>query len=341
MTTEQIDHLLTKGIFPEESEKRELLETHISWVILCDRFVYKIKKPVQYSFLNFSNRELRKYYCEQEISLNRRLTKDVYLEVLPIRESLDKISIGGKEGNLIDFVVKMNKVDVNKQMDRLLSRGLVNEKNMKDLAEKISAFHLRTKVIYKKDVLDLREKFNDLAGEKDYLASELGWGYGELMENVLRYSNGFLEKNAGLILNRLHSGYYRDCHGDLHSRNIFLLPEPVPFDCIEFNDDFRQIDVLNEIAFLCMDLDAFGRQDLGKVFWNTYNASFPTMKTQEDFALFLYYKLYRANIRAKINSLRSRSATDKGEISEALLTSKRYLKLMESYWVEMMEMDPI
>lgn len=331
MNKEQIERLAAEGIFPEESERRELIETHISWVIICDHFVYKLKKPVKFSFLDFSSLELRKLYCEKEMELNRRLTKDVYLEVLPIRASSNKFSIGGEEGSIIDYAVKMNKLDTSKQMDILLSQNLVNEKDMKELAKKISAFHETTTVIYEKDLFDLQEKFNDLGAEKEYLAAALGTQYGKLIEEVLNYSDAFLKKNAVLISDRLKAGFYRDCHGDLHSRNIFLLPEPIPFDCIEFNTDFRQIDVLNEVAFLCMDLDAFDRPDLSEAFLKYYNAYFPTMKTKEDFALFVYYKMYRANIRAKVNSLRSKSAVGADEKAKALAASKLYLDLLESY----------
>src|SRR5690606_33165273 len=111
-------------------------ETHISWVILCDDFVYKIKKPVDYSFLNFSTLNLRKHYCEREIVLNKRLTPGVYLEVLPVREHADQISIGSGEGTIIDYTVKMNKLDIHKQMDNLLKNDGVTNTDMRNLAEK-------------------------------------------------------------------------------------------------------------------------------------------------------------------------------------------------------------
>ncbi len=130
---------------------------------------------------------------------------------------------------------------------------------------------------------------------------------------------------------RLKSGFFRDCHGDLHTRNIFLLPEPQPFDCIEFNDDYRQIDTLNEVAFLCMDLDAMGRQDLSEVFIKHYNRLFTVMRNEEERKLFVYYKCYRANVRAKVNSLRARSTEDSIAKTKALAEARKYLFLMEGY----------
>lgn len=335
MTTEQINRLLTEGAFPEKASQRKSIETHISWVILCDEFVYKIKKPVQYSFLDFSTLELRRFYCEREIELNKRLTDHVYLEVSTIHEHDHKIVIGGEEGKIIDYAVKMNKLDTEKQMDHLLSRHLVTEDNIKRLAEKIASFHKNTNIIYQKDLLDIQEKFNDLKAEKKYLSKELGSTYGTMIDDAIEFSDQFLNKNKTLIADRLSNGLYRDCHGDLHSRNIFLLPKPVPFDCIEFNDDFRQIDVLNEVAFLCMDLDAFDRNDLSELFLKYYIQFFPAMKTAEERNLFIYYKSYRANIRAKVNSLRAISAKKDSEKSKALTAAEKYLSLMNRYLKEL------
>jgi aminoglycoside phosphotransferase family enzyme len=114
-----------------------------------------------------------------------------------------------------------------------------------------------------------------------------------------------------------------------------LLPQPQPFDCIEFNDDYRQIDVLNEVAFLCMDLDAFQQQDLSDLFINSYNKLFPSMNTREDRKLFVYYKSYRANIRAKVNSLRARDTGSNGEKKFILAEVDKYLRLMDSYLKEL------
>lgn len=331
MTQEQINKLISDGEFPEKTGKRELIETHISWVILCDKFVYKIKKPVHYSFLDFSTPELRKFYCHREIELNRRLTPDVYLEVLPIRESSNKIIVGSGSGTIIEHAVKMKKLDTSKQMDRLLIRQLVTNNDMRNLAEKITSFHKETDIIYDKNLSDIREEFNDLETEKEYLGEQLGERYKTIIEDVIGFSDRFLGDNKKLMEERLRDGYYRDCHGDLHSRNIFLLPEPVPFDCIEFNDDFRQIDVLNEVAFLCMDLDAFNHEHLSDKFLEYYNQFFPVIKNEEEHQLFIYYKSYRANIRAKVNSLRAKSATTDDEKSKALATSEKYLIQMAGY----------
>ena len=150
MTQEQINRLVSKGEFPETTHKRELVETHISWVIICDQFVYKIKKPVQYSFLDFSTLAIRKRFCEREIELNRRLTDNIYIDVQPICECQDRLIVGGNEGMITDYAVRMYKQDRDKQMDRLLLQNKVSDSDIKNLAEKIAFFHKRTEVIYKK-----------------------------------------------------------------------------------------------------------------------------------------------------------------------------------------------
>lgn len=331
MTKEEINKLVSDGIFPDDSGKRELIETHISWVIVCNQFVYKIKKPVHYSFLDFSTLKMRWHFCKREIELNKRLAEGIYLDVQPIYENQGNFVVGGKKGILTDYAVRMKKLDPEKQMDQLLIKNHVTKSDIKNLAEKIASFHQRTEIIYKKEVLKIREDFNDLKQEKDFLADQLGSKYGDIIDHAIEVSDSFIEKNNNLLAARLRDGFYRDCHGDLHSRNIFLLPAPVPFDCIEFNDDFRQIDVLNEVAFLCMDLDAFDRKDLSDLFIEDYNHFFAAIKTNEDHRLFIYYKSYRANVRAKVNSLRAKSTGSKEDKTKALVAASKYLDLMDGY----------
>ena len=331
MIKDQINKLLSEGKFPEFTRHRELIETHISWVIIGDQFVYKIKKPIQYSFLDFSTIELRRHFCAREIELNNRLTEGIYIDVQPIHELNDRIIIGGDEGKLLDHCVRMHKMDREKQMDALLFNNKLSEADIKNLAEKIVQFHQNTTIIDDKDFMDIKEKFADLATEKEFLENNLGSENRDIIDHAIHTSNDFMEKNKELLGERLKAGYFRDCHGDLHSRNIFLLPSPQPFDCIEFNDAFRQIDVLNEVAFLCMDLDSFDKQDLSSVFIDFYNAKFPTMKTEDDKNLLIYYKSYRANVRAKVNSLRGRTALSHKTQQKAIDEAGRYLKLMNRY----------
>ena len=331
MTKEQINKLILEGEFPENTGRPDLIETHISWVLVCDRYVYKIKKPMQYSFLDFSTIHQRKYFCEREVELNRRLTDNIYLDVLPVREISGRFLMDGEAGDVIDYAVRMRKMDRNKQMNVLLVNNKVTSTDIRNLAERIAAFHKNTDIVYQKNFLDVQEKFNDLGAEKDFLHEYLNKNNYTIICQAIDMSNVFMERNKKLLADRLKAGFFRDCHGDLHTRNIFLLPSPQPFDCLEFNDDYRQIDVLNEVAFLCMDLDAFGRQDLSDIFINRYNNLFPSMKTDEDRRLFVYYKGYRSNIRAKVNCLRAREAGNDADRKLPLAEADKYLTLMDRY----------
>ena len=331
MTKEQIDKLVFNVEFNRNKAKAELIETHISWVVLCGLYAFKIKRPIHYSFLDFSTLEKRKYYCEREVELNKRLTENIYIDVQPVTEKGGQYYIGGGTGEIVDYAVRMHRLDSKKQMDILLLSNSVTHEDIWKLAQKIADFHKNTTIIYQKDFLDVQEKFRDLEEERDFLERHLKKDTSKIINNAIETSNAFMEKQKAHLASRLKSGFFRDCHGDLHSRNIFLLPAPQAFDCIEFNDDFRQIDVLNEVAFLCMDLDSFGREDLSDLFLRYYNDLFPTIKSPEDKLLFIYYKSYRSNIRAKVNSLRARSAKDEAEKANALSESAKYLQLMNSY----------
>lgn len=331
MTPDEITHLVSEGAFPSRCEEPKLIETHISWVILCDEYVYKIKKPAHYSFLDFSSLEKRKYYCEREVMLNNRLTTGVYLGILPVSRADSSIGIGTRGGDVIDYAVHMRKLKGDTRMDILLRSDKVEDVQIRSLAQQVAAFHMTAATVYPRNVADVGDKFNDLMGEKEFLSGQLGEHTNKLITRAVERSEEFVEQNRDLLTERVHEGFTRDCHGDLHSRNIFLLEPPVIFDCIEFNDEYRQIDLLNEVAFLCMDLDAFGHTDLGAVFLHAYQERFPIMRNDQEEKLFNYYKSYRANVRAKVNSLRGRSAADEKARTSALKETSRYLSLMDRY----------
>jgi aminoglycoside phosphotransferase family enzyme len=327
MTREQIDKLMHESGFPEPS----LIETHISWVVFCNGYVYKIKKPIRYSFLDFSTPEKRKYYCEREVELNKRITDGIYLDVQAVMETAGRYFIGTEGGNIIDYAVRMVKQHPNSQMDRMLLNDEVTPSHIKRLAKKISDFHQQATIIHSKDVLAIRSEFDDLQTQQQYLTGQLGAYAGDIIGKAIQLSHTLIEDHQDLLAARLKAGYVRDCHGDLHSKNIFLVPDPQPFDCIEFNDDYRRIDVLNETAFLCMDLDACGREDLSGLFIETYNKFLPAINTRDDQMLFVYYKMYRANVRAKVNSLRAAGAGNEDFSKQSLAEAGKYIRLMERY----------
>jgi len=255
----------------------------------------------------------------------------VYISVVYVNEYAGKLSISEESRNTIDYAVKMRRLDRGKQMDVLLRSNDVIDSDIQELVNLLSGFHKKAEVVIDKDCLDVQMKFNELKDQVDYLSSQCGSFFGELITRSVAQSDQFIASNKHLLFSRLTAGFFRDCHGDLHSRNIFLLPKPVIFDCIEFNDDYRRIDVLNEIAFLSMDLDECGHHDLSAYLIDQYNRSFFVMRTEEERRLFLYYKSYRANVRAKVNSLRARDASIPSNRENALNESRRYIELMSAY----------
>ena len=334
MDKDQINKLIRFGTYNGELLHGKLIETHISWVVLTKKFAFKIKKEMQYSFLDFSSITKRKYYCEQELLLNSRLS-DIYLDVLPIKQTVNKLFIGEGKSQVIGYAVRMKKLQLAKQMHHLLERKQVSELQINVLAKKIALFHRHTDIIYNPfNESQAKTEFNDILTVKDWVKINLTNSYADLIEKAVMSSNTFLDQNKKFLKDRIKSGFWRDGHGDLHSKNIFLYRDPIIFDCIEFNDAFRQIDVLNEVAFFCMDLEAFQRNDLSEQFMKTYLELFPCMNSENEEKLFVYYKCYRANVRAKVNALRAMQSVDKIEIKKFSIEIKKYLKLMGYYMGE-------
>jgi len=329
MTDQHIHQLIELGGLPNTDAECELISTHISWVILTDAFAYKIKKPVHFSFLNFSTLEARKYYCEQELLLNRRLAPDMYLDIQPVYLGAKGPVLATGKGDPIDYALRMRRMDSNQQMHHLLEAGTVSEGQIDALADQMITFHRSVQVV--KDAFDLhtwRNTYNDLEVILDDVRAWHLDGTARVIEQAITLSDAFLDKYGDRMLSRQAEGWVVNGHGDLHARNIFLTDPPAIFDCIEFSDELRQLDVLNEIAFFCMDMDVFDRPDLGERFFRRYTSDIKCLASPEDEHLFQYFKLYRCNVRLKVNGL---EATQSGLQDENRSTIEHYTRLMERY----------
>ena len=330
MNHEQILAITRKGIYQGSPILGDLIETHISWVILTERFVFKIKKPIRYSFLDFSSLEKRHFYCQRELVLNQRLS-DIYLDVVPIRLHNGTYFLGANSGETIDYAVRMKRLMASRKMDVLLRKNQLTLEHIEKLADKIACFHHDSQIISKPYSLSkLKADYNDLAGINDYVKSQLGVKWEKIIRKAVSVNEHFLFSNNDLLKRRVRMGFRRDVHGDLHAKNIFIYEDPVIFDCIEFNDAFRQIDLLNELAFFCMDLESFGREDLSRHFISLYLDKLPCIHSPEDTKLFIYYKSYRANVRAKVNALRAIQADNSG-LHQYLSEVRKYLDLLNRY----------
>ncbi|NNC84069.1 MAG: hypothetical protein HKN79_10875 [Flavobacteriales bacterium] len=305
MTEAEIQQLVDGGELPNGRRSEELISTHISWVLLTADRVYKIKKPVKMSFLDFSSLELRKYYCEEELRLNQRLTDGVYLDVLPIYNQEDTWSIGKGEGEIKDYAVEMIRLDNDREMDVLLEQGEVTADHISSIADILANFHKECEIIHGQvSARSIWEDFRDLSNHRAFIRSHFSAGNADLMDRSMEWAENYLKEHEELIERRDREGFTRDCHGDLHSGNIFLIDRPVLFDCIEFNPHFRQIDVLNELAFFAMDLDGYGREDLSEHLIATYQMHHHVIRSKEEEKLYLFYKLYRANVRSKVHVIK-------------------------------------
>jgi len=332
MNKDEISQILLNQAFPDTGKHLEMIETHISWVILSDHFAFKIKKPVKYSFLDFSTQELRRKYCYNELALNSRLSPDIYLGVIEIRSDGERVTIGDGPGEVIDYAVQMKRVRTNARMDLMLIRKKVKRDHVDRIARILVDFHQTTDVIHKKiEKENIVGDFNDLQNVKPFLREKLGNVAVNLIDRSLECAGKFIHRYGDLMQLRSDQGFVRDGHGDLHTGNIFLLSRPVIFDCIEFNDDFRQIDVLDEVAFLCMDLERFGRRDLSHAFLEKYLAETHVLRNEAEGRLFLFFKLYRANVKAKIQAIKAQNASTERAMKKHLVSADIYLHLMADY----------
>jgi uncharacterized protein len=305
MDKEQIIQMKEECLFPDNCENSAFIETHISWIVLTDQYAFKVKRPVKLSFLDFSTTEERKHYCLQEVKLNKRLAPDMYLGVIPITKSLIAEE-SDNDDDIIDYAVQMKRMNNDKEMHKLLEDGKVTEKQLEKLAQKIAQFHRGTQIV--KNAFNTSGMIDDFTDISDILDDDpdnqlISSDHKEIVMRCTEESKKYLNANRSLFNERIINGFQRDCHGDLNATNIFLYDDPVIFDCIEFNDAFRYIDVMNEIAFLCVDLDFYGSKELSDFFIKSYKESFEMKDSDMPEPLFNFYKCYRANIRAKVTLL--------------------------------------
>lgn len=331
MTQDEIEELSDLGMFDKKPLKGKLIETHISWIILSGEHAFKIKKPLKVSFLNFKTLKRRKHFCLKEVSLNQRFSP-IYIRVIPVRRNHRQLYIGDGPGVVIDYCVQMKKLQESKRMDRMLAQGKVGDDNIVRLARKLADVHDDAAVIHQDfSLTSAKATFNDIKSVITQCDQYVGQPYSKIIIESVKWSNQFLSNHHRRISERIAEGLLRDGHGDLHTANVFLYRNPVLFDCIEFNDSLRQIDVLDELAFLAMDLEANKAGRLANLLMQTYRKKFECIFDKEDKLLFNYYKCCRANVRAKVNVIAASQAQDGATYRQAVHACKKYLRLMKKY----------
>ena len=326
----RIEALLDPGAYPSRPAKIDLVQTQMSILLLTGDYVYKVKKPVDLGYLDYTTLEKRHYFCHQEVELNRRLCPDVYLAVVPIVEGDYGVRFEG-QGKATEYAVKMKQLPRDRMLDVLLLRSRVSEDMIEGVAQKLVLFHQSAgtdAAIASFGGLDVvrRNCDENFAQTEKYIGASVTEGeYG----TIRRYTDGFITSNAGLFGKRVEEGRIRDCHGDLHAAHICFTDGICIYDCIEFNDRFRYADVASEMAFLAMDLDRYGQTSLSRLLVDTYVR---LSSDEEIMNLLDFYKCYRAYVRGKVESFKLDDPhIPEEEKSKVLTAARRYFELAESY----------
>jgi len=329
MDRKLIKSLLKQKAYPEPTAEVRLIETHVSFIFVTDRFVYKVKKPVDFGFLNFTTLDRRRFYCEEEVRLNRRLCPELYLGVVELRETPEGAGFL-PEGALIDYAVKMKRLPEERILDRLLERGALGPAEIGELARFVADFHGRAARGPQIDACgaphvirgNWEENFRQAAPFSQQTVSSADLGL------IRRYVEGFLSEKEGLLRARVEQGFIRECDGDLHLGNICLTDRFCIFDCIEFNERFRYIDTAADISFLLMDLEYAGHPELTAPFLAAYREA---SGDQGLVPLMNFYMAYRAFVRGKVTSFRLHEPLTPAQLAEARSAAARYFRLARGY----------
>lgn len=321
--------LLDSRRYPHPAKTVRLIETHISWVLLAGRYAYKIKKALDLGFLNFTTLEARRFYCAEEIRLNRRLAPKIYLDVIPVGGNPGMPELGAQPA--IEYAVRMRRFAFANQMDRLLARDKITPRHIDSLAATLARFHgglpaaetgsaFGSAAAIHAAALQNFEQLQTLLKEPADLNAVAA------LRHATEAAYTTCEKRFG---ERRAQGYVRECHGDLHLGNIVLIgDELIPFDGIEFNPALRWIDVMDEAAFSVMDLLHRKRPEFASRFLNAY------LEATGDYggvSVLRFYVAYRTAVRAKVSAIRaSQTGMSKRGTADALATCRSYLELGEA-----------
>ncbi len=328
--SELVKALSDPAIYPETSQRVEVEQTQMSVVLLAGEYVYKVKKPVDLGYLDYTTLERRRFYCQREVELNRRLCPEAYLGVVAITESRGQIAWDG-EGRPIEYAVKMRRLPREAMMDVLLIDDRVTPQMITGVAQRLERFHREAETNPTISAFGSIETITKNTSENfeqttPYVGRTISQ---EQYEHIREYTEDFIKRNAPLFRQRMDDGRIRDCHGDLHTAHICFTDNICIYDCIEFNDRFRYGDVASEVAFLAMDLDRYGAQQLSRTFVDSY---LEESKDGELLELLNFYKCYRAYVRGKVEGFKlDDPLIPEEEKDKTSATAKRYFELAESY----------
>jgi aminoglycoside phosphotransferase family enzyme/predicted kinase len=325
------DHLKNPKFYGPHVTSVQLLQTHISYVALTGTYAYKIKKPVNFGFLDFSTLDKRKYFCLEELRLNKRLCPEMYLDVLPITKRDNTLALDG-DGTIVEYALKMKEFPQECIMTNMLQQGKISEETIDHLITILVDFYTTqepTEEITNYGALpsvkqNIDENFEQTRPMIDITVPKETFWY--IKDEVAK----FFERKKEAFERRMKEGRIYDCHGDLHSGNIVVSGESIHiFDCIEFNDRFRFCDVASDVGFLAMDLDYLNHPYLSSYFIEKYVEK---SKDPGILSMLNFYKSYRAFVRGKVYGFQLNDPHIDPITKERLLTSaKRYFELSQYY----------
>jgi len=322
-----VESLLKPSSYPENPRSVRLIQTHISWVFICDDYVYKVKKPVVYDFLDFSTPEKRAFYTREELRLNRRFSPEMYLDVVPISEKDGRFSLGDDTA-VAEYALKMRHICEDHMLYRLVREKRVGPEDLERVGRHLAHVYRtiesgeKAKPYGSIEVIskNIEENFQETEQYIGGPVSRQAW------EHLRTWSRKFIADNCRVFEERRRKGRIKDCHGDLHLEHVWLHGDHIIiFDCIEFNERFRYGDVASDVAFLAMDLDFNGREDLGEAFVDGYVRESGDDTLRE---VLVFYKVYRAYVRGKVDSfMLENGILGKKDKEKDLGDARRYYRL--------------
>ena len=312
--------------YPEATGTIEVVETHISWIFLTESWAYKVKKPLNLGFLDFSTLEKRRYYCNEELRLNQRLCPEIYHSVVPVVRSAGTFLID-QEGEIVDFAVKMVRFDRSMELDRLLAQQQLNRGHIDILGAIIAAFHNSLPTAGSASEFGLPDTLLKPVLANFTHTEPVASSVEEMriLDELKEWSIREHKRLSPLFLGRKREGFIRQCHGDMHTGNMVWWNNRIfIFDCIEFNEKLSIIDVISDLAFLFMDLKHGGEAGLA---WRLLNNYLSETGDYGALPLLRFYTVYRAMVRAKVTAIRYAQTEGKGDAEKILEEHRSYIQL--------------
>lgn len=316
--------LLSPAAYPDHPQRVELKETHISWIYLTDRYAYKQKKPVKFEFLDFSTLSQREHYCHQEVTLNKRFSPDVYLGVTPVsRERTGKYRLQ-PGGEIVEWLVRMVRLDDGTTLENMIHDDRLLPTHVDQLSHTLTNFYAAQAPVMIRSNSFLQQLQHHVDANRNDLLNLL-----PEHEHMIRFATNAQQRclalNQNHFLQRVADGRVVDGHGDLRPEHIYFRRSgPCIMDCIEFNPEYRTNDVIDELAFLAMECDRLGRDEIGRAVIDDYLA---TSSDEPQAFLQTFYRCYRACVRAKVAALRA----DQTHSRASQATAVDYLQLAMRY----------